>query len=482
MPIDPTTLTIKEAHDALRAKEYSAVALTEAVLAQAQKENPTINAYVEVFDDVMESAKRADVLLARGKGSELTGIPLGIKDNMLIKGKIASSGSHILKNYRAVYDATVIAKLKAAGAVLIGRTNMDEFAMGGSTETGVAGPTKNPIDPTRVPGGSSGGSAAAVAMGGALGALGSDTGGSIRQPASFCGIVGMKPTYGAVSRYGLMSMASSLDQIGPFAKTVADAEMLYRAITGHDPMDSTSVPESNPLRAAVIKKEKLTIGIPESFIALDGLDTDVRENFRATIAALKDAGHTIKPVELPSLPYALSVYYVIMPAEVSANLARYDGIRYGLSVPADKLMQVYMESRGQGFGKEVRRRILMGTYVLSAGYYDAYYNKAIAVRRMIVREFTRAFAEVDVIATPTAPSPAWKIGAKISDPLAMYLEDIFTVPANIAGLPGLSVPAGRVVRDGVTLPVGIQFMAAPFHEDMLFTAGKSVEQSQQGAQ
>ena len=481
MTIDPTTLTIKLAHDALRNKEYSAVALAEAVLAHAEKENPTINAYVEVFDDVRESAKHADTLLASGKGSDLTGIPLGIKDNMLIKGKIASSGSGILKNYRAVYDATVIAKLKEAGAVLIGRTNMDEFAMGGSTETGIAGPTKNPIDPTRVPGGSSGGSAAAVAMGGALGALGSDTGGSIRQPASFCGIVGMKPTYGAVSRYGLMSMASSLDQIGPFAKTVEDAEMLYRAIAGHDPMDSTSVPENNPLRAAVAKKDKLTIGIPESFIALDGLDADVRENFRAIIAALKDEGHTIKTVELPSLPYALSVYYVIMPAEVSANLARYDGIRYGLSVPADKLMQVYMESRGQGFGKEVRRRVLMGTYVLSAGYYDAYYNKAIAVRRMIVREFTRAFAEVDVIATPTAPSPAWKIGAKISDPLAMYLEDIFTVPANIAGLPGISVPAGTVVRDGSTLPVGIQFMAAPFHEDMLFAAGKSVEQSRKGA-
>jgi aspartyl-tRNA(Asn)/glutamyl-tRNA(Gln) amidotransferase subunit A len=480
MAIDPTTLTIKGAHDALRSKEYSAVALAEAVLAQVQKENPTINAYVEVFDDVMESAKHADVLLASGKGGELTGIPLGIKDNMLIAGKIVSSGSNILKNYRAVYDATVIAKLKESGAVLVGRTNMDEFAMGGSTETGIAGPAKNPVDPSRVPGGSSGGSAAAVAMGGALGALGSDTGGSIRQPASFCGIVGMKPTYGAVSRYGLMSMASSLDQIGTFAKTVADAELLYRVIAGHDPMDSTSVPENNSLRTPTVKKEKLTIGIPESFIALDGLDADVRENFYATIASLKDAGHTIKPVELPSLSYALSVYYVVMPAEVSANLARYDGIRYGLSVASDKLMQVYMESRGQGFGKEVRRRILMGTYVLSAGYYDAYYNKAIAVRRMIVREFTRTFAEVDVIATPTAPSPAWKIGAKISDPLAMYLEDIFTVPANIAGLPGISVPAGTVVRDGVILPTGIQFMAAPFHEDMLFAAGKSVETLQNG--
>jgi aspartyl-tRNA(Asn)/glutamyl-tRNA(Gln) amidotransferase subunit A len=475
MAIDPTTLTIKEAHDALRNKTYSAAALTEAVLARAQKENPEINAYAEFFDDAMDAAKVADELLASGKASELTGIPIGIKDNMLVKGKISASGSNILKNHRAVYDSTAVAKLKAAGVVIIGRTNMDEFAMGSSTETSIYGPAKNPVDKTRVPGGSSGGSAAAVAMGGALGALGSDTGGSIRQPASFCGIVGMKPTYGAVSRYGLMSMASSLDQIGPFAKTVTDAEMLYRAIAGYDVMDSTSVPENNPLRSSVAKKEKLTIGIPESFVSLDGLDADVRDNFRATIAALKDAGHTIKTVELPSLPYALSVYYVIMPAEVSANLARYDGIRYGLSVEADKLMQVYMESRGQGFGKEVRRRILMGTYVLSAGYYDAYYNKAVAVRRMIASEFSRAFAEVDVIATPTAPAPAYKIGEKTADPLQMYLGDIFTVPANIAGIPGISVPAGTVLRDGVQLPTGIQFMAAPFYEDMLFTAGKSVE-------
>lgn len=476
MAIDPTTLTIKEAHDALRNKTYSAVALTEAVLVRAQKENPTINAYAEFFDDAIDEAKHADELLASGKESELTGIPIGLKDNMLVKGKISASGSNILKNHRAVYDATVVAKLKSAGAVIIGRTNMDEFAMGSSTETGIYGPTKNPVDPSRVPGGSSGGSAAAVAMGGALGALGSDTGGSIRQPASFCGIVGMKPTYGAVSRYGLMSMASSLDQIGPFAKTVTDAEMLYRAIAGYDSMDSTSVPDDHMLRTVATKKEKLTIGIPESFVSLPGLDADVLKNFRTTIAALKDAGHTIKTVELPSIPYSLSVYYVVMPAEVSANLARYDGIRYGLSVEADKLMQVYMESRGQGFGKEVRRRILMGTYVLSAGYYDAYYNKAVAVRRMIRSEFSRAFAEVDVIATPTAPAPAYKIGEKTADPLQMYLGDIFTVPANIAGIPGISVPSGMVTREDKQLPVGIQFMAAQFNEDALFAAGKSVEQ------
>jgi aspartyl-tRNA(Asn)/glutamyl-tRNA(Gln) amidotransferase subunit A len=475
MTIDPITLTIKDAHDALHKKEYTSVELTEAVLLRAQKENPNINAYAELFDDALTAAKGADTLLEKGEGSELTGIPLAIKDNMVMAGKISASGSKILMNHRAVYDGTVVCEIKKAGAVIIGRTNMDEFAMGSSSESCVYGPVKNPIDPTRVPGGSSGGSAASVAMGGALGAFGSDTGGSIRQPASFCGIVGMKPTYGAVSRYGLMAMASSLDQIGPFAKTVSDAEMLYRAIAKYDGNDSTSIPTDHPLRAALSKKEKLTIGIPESFIAMDGLDADVRENFRDTITSLKDAGHTIKTIELPSLPYALSVYYVIMPAEVSANLSRYDGIRYGFSKEADTLAKVYAESRGEGFGKEVRRRILMGTYVLSAGYYDAYYNKAVAVRRLIADEFARAFQGVDVIATPTAPSPAYKLGEKSADPLQMYLGDIFTVPANIAGIPAISVPSGTVVRDSVELPVGIQFMAAPFHEDRLFAIGKSVE-------
>lgn len=476
MTIDPKKLTIKEAHDALRAKEYSATALTEAVLTHAKNQNSEINAYAEFFDDAMSSAKEADELLASGKASALTGIPIAIKDNMLMAGKISASGSNILKNHRAVYDATVVAHLKAQGAVILGRTNMDEFAMGSSSETCAYGPVKNPVDPSRVPGGSSGGAAAAIAMGGALGTLGSDTGGSIRQPAAHCGVVGLKPTYGAVSRYGLMAMASSLDQIGPFAKTVEDVELLYKAILGYDPMDSTSVPEAHPLRAQVPPKEKLTIGIPESFVAMEGLDADVREHFRTTIAQLKDAGHTIKTLELPSLPHALPVYYVLMPAEVSANLARYDGIRYGLSKEADRLMEVYMQSRGEGFGKEVRRRVLLGTYVLSAGYYDAYYNKAIAVRKMITDELMQAFAKVDVIATPTAPSPAFKLGEKAADPLKMYLEDIFTVPANIAGIPGISVPSGTVVRDGVELPIGIQFMSAPFHEDRLFTIGKSVEE------
>ena len=477
MTIDPTTLTIRAAKEALHNKEYSAVELTEAVLAHAKKENATINAYAEFFDDALSEAKHADRLIESGKGTVLTGIPLGIKDNMLMKGKLSTSGSKILEGHRGVYDGTVVSKLKEAGAVIIGRTNMDEFAMGSSSETCAYGPVKNPVDPTRVPGGSSGGSAAAVAMGGALGTLGSDTGGSIRQPASLTGIVGLKPTYGAVSRYGLMAMASSLDQIGPFAKTVDDAEILFRAIEGFDPMDSTSVPMDHALRSKRALKEKLTIGVPESFIAMDGIDEAVRKNFRETLDALREKGHTIKSVELPSLPYALSVYYVLMPAEVSSNLARFDGIRYGLSVEAEKLIDVYMKSRGQGFGKEVRRRILLGTYVLSAGYYDAYYNKAVAVRRNITRELEEAFTDVDVIATPTSPIPAFKLGEKINDPLQMYLADIFTVPANIAGIPAISVPSGTVLKEGTALPVGIQFMAARFNEQVLFAAGKDVEKT-----
>lgn len=475
MPIDTNTLTIAQAHADLIAKKYSAKELTEAVLAEAKKINSDTNAFAEIFTDAIAQAEVADKRIAEGRATALTGIPLAIKDNMLFKDHIAASGSKMLMNYVSVYDATAVAKLTAEGAVIIGRTNMDEFAMGSTTENCAYGPVKNPHDLSRVPGGSSGGSAAAVASGVALGALGSDTGGSIRQPAALCGVVGLKPTYGAVSRYGLMAMASSLDQIGPFAKTVEDAEILFRAIAGHDPMDSTSVPDTHSSRKNFPQKDKLTIGIPESFVSLDGIDPDVRENFRATIEALKSAGHTIKTIELPSLPHALAVYYVIQPAETSANLARYDGIRYGLSHDAEKLIEVYKKSRGEGFGKEVRRRILLGTYVLSAGYYDAYYNKANAVRRMITKEFEQAFASVDVIAIPTTTSPAFKIGEMTADPIKMYLEDIFTVPANIAGLPGISVPSGTVMREGVSLPIGIQFMAAPFAEDYLFTAGKTVE-------
>lgn len=476
MSIDLATLTITQAGRALREKEYSAKELTEAVFSRATKENATINAYAELFDDALVAASEADRMIAQGKGGALTGIPLAIKDNMLMEGKIAASGSKILMNHRAVYDGTAVRKLKEAGAVIVGRTNMDEFAMGSSSETCAYGPVKNPHDTARVPGGSSGGSAAAVASGGALGAFGSDTGGSIRQPAALCGVVGLKPTYGAVSRYGLMALASSLDQIGPFAKSVDDAEILFRAVAGYDPLDSTSVPEDRRSPNSKVPSSKFTIGVPESFIAMDGIDPDVRENFRMIMEQLRSAGHTIRNIELPSLPHALPVYYVLMPAEASANLARYDGIRYGFSKDAERLIDVYRGTRGEGFGREVRRRILLGTYVLSAGYYDAYYQKAVAVRRLITDELLGAFRGVDAIATPTAPSPAFMLGEKSADPLTMYLEDIFTVPGNIAGIPGISVPSGTVVRAGKDLPVGIQFMAAPFKENTLFALGKLAEQ------
>lgn len=477
MTIAIAQLSIAGAAKDLRAKKYAARDLAEAALAEAKKRNPEINAFAEIFDDALAAADDADKLLAAGRGGPLAGIPVAIKDNMLMKGKHSTSGSKILAGHRATCDATAVAKLREAGAVIVGRANMDEFAMGSSSETCAWGPVRNPIDLSRVPGGSSGGSAAAVAMGSVLGSLGSDTGGSIRQPAALCGIVGLKPTYGAVSRHGLMALASSLDQIGPFAKTVEDAEILYNAIAGYDPLDSTSVPDS--LRTTDDgRRTALTIGVPEKFIAMDGIDPDVRENFRATIEALKSAGHTVKTVELPALPSALAVYYVLQPAEASSNLARYDGIRYGLSADAGTLMDVYRKSRGEGFGREVRRRILLGTYVLSAGYYDAYYNKANAVRRRITEELKRAFKEIDVLATPTSPSPAFKLGEKTSDPLKMYLEDIFTVSGNISGVPGISVPSGWVEREGKRLPVGIQFMAAPFAEATLFHIGKEVERLQ----
>ena len=475
MTIDISKLTISSAAKALRAKEFTSKELTKSVLHTAKERNGEINAYAEIFDNALDLASAADKMIHEGNAGPLCGIPISIKDNMLYKGHESTSGSRILRGHIAAFNSTVVEKMLASGAVIIGRTNMDEFAMGSSSETCSYGPVKNPLDTTRVPGGSSGGAAASIVMDAALGAYGSDTGGSIRQPASLCGLVGMKPTYGAVSRYGLMALASSLDQIGPFGRTVEDAKLLFEVIAGHDPMDSTSVPMGHALHQTKERKEKLTIGIPESLIAMDGIDEDVRENFRTRIDALKAMGHSIKNISLPSLAHSLAVYYIIMPAEASANLARFDGIRYGFSKEADKLMQVYMDSRGEGFGKEVRRRVLLGTYVLSAGYYDAYYNKAVAVRRIIQEELRRAFEEVDVIATPTTPSPAFKIGEKTADPLKMYIEDIFTVTANIAGIPGISVPSGTVMRDGAKLPVGIQFMAPAFQEDVLFQIGTEVE-------
>ena len=463
-------LTIKKAHDALIKKEYTAVMLAQEYLKEIENKNPELHAYLGIYDDVIEQAQKADEMFANGKATMVTGIPFAIKDNILFEGKVASGGSKILENYVATYDATVIKKLKEAGAVILGRANMDEFAMGGSTENSAYGPSKNPNDTTRVPGGSSGGSAVTVAGGMALVALGSDTGGSIRQPASFCGIVGLKPTYGSVSRHGLMSMASSLDVIGPMTKTVEDAEIVYNVIKGKDEFDATSV------EGEINKKEKYTIGIPKDFLK-DGVDADVLENFNQSVEKLKSQGFEIKDVSLPTLPYALAVYYILMPAEVSSNLARLDGVKYGSLKEGKDLIEDYFLTRGEFFGKEARRRIMLGTYVLSTGYYDAYYGKALKVRELVKQDFDRVFKEVDVIITPVSPMPAFKFGEKANDPLQMYLADIFTVSANLATVPAISIPAGVVSREEKSLPVGLQIIAPRFGENILFDIGKKFENS-----
>lgn len=469
--IDLATLTIKIAHKNLVEGKFSAVDLAKAYLGEIEKKNKELNAYIEVYGDVLEQAKQADEKIKSGKATLLTGIPFAIKDNILIKGKKASSASKILEGYVASYDATVITKLKEAGAVFLGRVNMDEFAMGSSTETSTYGITKNPHDLSRVPGGSSGGSAAAVAANLALVALGSDTGGSIRQPASLCGLVGLKPTYGSVSRHGLMAMASSLDVIGPITKNVEDAEIVFDFIKGKDSYDSTSL-DVSIYNYQPSKSKKLKIGVPRAFTASEGIDKSVIDNFNDSLKKLEKAGHEIVDISLPNIGYSLAVYYILMPAEASTNLARFDGIKYGLHKSGENLLDDYKNTRGQGFGREVRRRILLGAYVLSSGYYDAYYNKAIAVREIITNDFSKAFKDVDVIVTPTTPSPAFKIGDKSSNPLSMYLADIFTVSANIASIPAISVPSGFVEVEGKKLPLGIQFSANLGGESALFEISK----------
>jgi aspartyl-tRNA(Asn)/glutamyl-tRNA(Gln) amidotransferase subunit A len=369
-----------------------------------------------------------------------------------------------------VYDATIVTRLKAAGAIIVGATNMDEFAMGGSTENSAFGVTKNPHDLTRVPGGSSGGSAAAVAMNAVPAAIGTDTGGSVRQPASFCGLVGFKPTYGAVSRYGLMAMGSSLDQAGPLTNSVADAELLHEVMAGLDEMDATTV--DSDTYPDVPSKETYTFGVPRDFLKT-GVDADVLEAFAAHIESLKAAGHTVVDIELPLFEKGLAAYYIVMPAEVSSNLARYDGIRYGHAAKGDTLLDVYEKSRAEGFGPEVKRRILLGTHVLSAGYYDAYYGKAQLVRTQMRAELAETFKQVDAILTPTAPTPAFKIGEQ-EDPLAMYSQDIFTVPVNLTGVPAISFPMGTVKRDDKMLPVGVQYIAPHGGDARLFNLGKKI--------
>jgi len=467
-------LTIKKAHDAFLKGNFTAVDLAKAYLEEIKKKDDKIHAYLEIYDDVLNQAKKADEIIKSGKAELLTGIPISIKDNILIKGRKASAGSKILENYTATYDATVIEKLKKEGVVFLGRTNMDEFAMGGSTENSAFGPTKNPMDVERVPGGSSGGSVASVAGGMALVALGSDTGGSIRQPASFCGVVGFKPTYGVVSRYGLMAMGSSLDQIGPITKTVEDAEILFNIIKGNDPKDPTSLKDSSRhlMSSGNLDTKCLKIGVPYDFLNVGGIDKDILDSFNESIEKLKKLGHEIIKIELPNLKYSLAVYYVITPAEVSSNMARYDGMRFGKKIIGENGIEDYYISRKEGLGKEVKRRIILGTYVLSAGYYDAYYNKANLVRELISEDYKKAFEKVDVIATPTTPSVAFKIGEKIGNPLQMYLEDIFTVPINLAGVPAISVPSGFKIINGKKMPMGLQFIGNHSDEEMLFKIAK----------
>jgi aspartyl-tRNA(Asn)/glutamyl-tRNA(Gln) amidotransferase subunit A len=411
--------------------------------------------------------------------SVLTGIPYALKDNMLVAGTVATSGSKMLEQYVSSYDATVYTKLNAAGAQLLGKTNMDEFAMGSSGENSAYGIVRNPRDITRVPGGSSAGSAAAVAGDLCVFALGSDTGGSIRQPAALCGIVGLKPTYGRVSRHGLMSMASSLDQIGPFTKTVRDSALVLGAIAGHDQFDSTTVPRDVPDYTETLEHDidGLRVGVPEEYFG-GGLQPEVRERVEQAIEVLKSRGASIVPVSLPHSSYALAVYYIVQPCEVSANLSRYDGIRYGHhSHAADTLLEVYTKSRAEGFGPEPLRRIMLGTYALSAGYFDAYYLKAQKVRALIRQDFDRAFEKVDVIVGPTSPTVAFTIGEKTEDPMAMYLSDIYTVPANLAGVPAISVPCG--VGSGSGLPVGFQIVGNMFQESTILRAAWHVEQGMQ---
>ncbi len=469
--------TIKQLHRGLREKQFSAVEVSEAYLKQIEEKDKALEAYLSVDrEGALSTAKGVDELLKRGEPiGLLAGIPLAIKDNILIEGQRATAGSKILKDYIAAYDATVIDKLKRENAVLIGKTNLDEFAMGSSTENSGYQITKNPHDLSQVPGGSSGGSAVAVAANMAAGALGSDTGGSIRQPASFCGVVGLKPTYGAVSRHGLIALASSLDQIGSLTKTVEDAAILFRAITGHDFHDSTSVAgidyNDELLNPNLDDLKKLVIGIPEEYF-IEGLDNEVADSINKVQKSLEEAGFKFKKISLPHTKYALSVYYIIMPAEASTNLARYDGLRYGTRGGASNLSNLYEENRGEGFGSETKRRIILGTFVLSAGYYDAYYSKAQKVRTLIKQDFEEAFRSVDVILSPTAPTPAFKIGEKTTNPLEMYLSDVFTLPVNLVGLPGISIPAKG--REG-KLPIGFQLIGRPFREADILGVGRVYE-------
>lgn len=467
--MDISKLTIKEAKTALESKQISCVELTQHYLNRIEEMNPEINAVLAVDETAIDQARVMDERRARGEDvGVLGGVPMLIKDCIMVQGWENTAGSLILEGHKSAYNATVIDRLRSAGAIFLGRTNMDEFAMGSSTESSHWGPTKNPWDTTKIPGGSSGGSAAAVAGGFAPCALGSDTGGSVRQPASMCGIVGLKPTYGRVSRYGLMSLASSLDQIGPFARTVEDVSLIMQVIEGADPKDATSVNLPSTTAPELLETDLagIKLGIPKEYF-LEGMDEQVKKTVLDAVDVLTRAGAEIQEVSLPHAEYALAAYYIIMPAEASSNLGRYDGMRFGYSSEGTNLWETYEHSRGEGFGSEAKRRIMLGSYTLSAGYVDAYYRKALKVRTLIKQDFEQAFKHVSAIVTPTSPTTAWNIGEKFNDPLTMYLSDIYTITANLATIPALSLPCGFV--NG--LPVGLQLMGRAFDEHLLYRIG-----------
>ena len=468
-----TELTIEGVQKGLIAKEFSAVELTENALLNVAKQEPSLHAFLTITKELaMTAAKATDERIAKGeKLLPLSGIPCSLKDAILVEEVRCTAGSRMLDNYIAPYDAFVTEKIKEAGAVIIGKTNMDEFGMGASTENSSFGATKNPHNLERVPGGSSGGSAASVAAGEVILSLGEDTGGSIRQPASFCGVVGLKPTYGAVSRAGIIALASSLDQVGPFARTTKDAQILFETISKRDLRDATSVDIKKKKKEVGVKE--LRIGVPKEYFE-KGLDSGVSKLIKDTIGKFESAGAKIVEIELPHTQYALAAYYILNTSEASANLARYDGIRYGFHQEASDLLGEYLSSRSEGFGPEVKRRIMLGTYALSEGYYDAYYVKAQKIRSLLKQDFDSAFNKVDVIMGPTSPVLPFLLGEKTSNPLKMYLVDIYTVPLNLVGLPGISLVAGKIDN----LPVGLQVIAPSFEEDLLFSIGKTLESLQ----
>jgi len=474
-----TDLTLVAARAGLAKRTFSAADLTAAHLTQIEAQEPRLNAFITVTaEQATAQAHAADVALAQGDTRPLLGLPLAIKDLFCTAGIRTTAGSRILEPFIPPYESTVTAQLLRDGAVFVGKANLDEFAMGSSTMTSAYGPTVNPwstADRLLVPGGSSGGSAAAVAAGLALGATATDTGGSIRQPAAFCGLVGMKPTYGRCSRYGIVAFASSLDQAGPIARTVADTAVLMTSMSGFDPRDSTSADRPVPDFAAACARgvKGLRIGVPREYQA-DGMAPEIAALWQQGLDWLRDAGATIVDVSLPHTKYGLATYYIVAPAEASSNLARYDGVRYGLRVPGGDLTELYEQTRAAGFGAEVKRRIMIGTYVLSAGYYDAYYLRAQKIRALIQRDFTEVFAQVDALLTPTAPSAAFAQGENMGDPVTMYLNDVFTVPASLAGVPAISVPAGL---DGASLPLGLQIIGRPFDEETVFAAAAVIERA-----